>query len=463
MDRVREMQFERHMSDNEALMWNLEKDPALSSWFASITLLDTPPSFERLRARLAVAVSEIPRLRQRVVPSVGRLSPPVWVADPGFDLDYHIRRIAVPAPGAPEDLHELASNLLLDPFERTRPLWLFVIIEGLADGRAALFQKMHHTITDGEGGIRLAEKFTDLERDASHPDPVIEIGEQPVGEDFGESAREALGHNVRRMGGVAQRVVKSVVTNPIGTASGVGAVLGEVSKALFPSTDPAEAVGSPLWKHRTLKRWFGTIQVPFDDAKAAAKRRGGTINDFFVAGALAGTVAYHEARDAAPNRLRVAMPISTRHGGTAGGNQFSITTTDLAAARGAVAAFDVVVEGLAGAKSGKSVDILGSLSMIINLLPTSVIASFAKDAAATVDFTVSNVRGAPFSVYIAGARVDALFPMGPISGTAFNLTTMSYAGSLDMGLVVDAGAIEAPAELRDHIEAAYAELIAAGA
>lgn len=463
MDRAREYHFERHMSDNEALMWNLEKDPALSSWFASITVLDTTPSLERLRSRLAVAVADIPRLRQRVVPSVGRLSPPMWTDDPGFDLDYHIRRMAVPSPGAPEDLHDLAMRLLLDPFERTRPLWQFVVIEGLDGGRAALFQKMHHTITDGEGGVRLAEKFVDLARDAEHPDRVIEVDDGPVGEDFVEAAREVVGHNVRRVGGVAQRVVRSVVTNPVGTATGVGQVLGEVRKALVPSHDPSEAVGSPIWQPRTLKRWFGTIQVPFADAKRAAKALGGTVNDFFVAGALAGAVAYHEARDAAPNRMRVAMPVSTRRAGTAGGNDFAITTTDLPAPTGAEAAFDVVLDGLASAKSGGSVDVLGSLSMIINLLPTSVLAKVAKDTAATVDFTVSNVRGSPIELYIAGARCEALFPMGPISGTAFNLTTMSYAGSLDMGLVVDAGAIDAPAELRDHIEAAYRDLLRATA
>ncbi|MDE0803151.1 MAG: WS/DGAT domain-containing protein [Acidimicrobiales bacterium] len=459
MAREREMSFERHMSDNEALMWNLEKDPALSSWFASITMLDTVPSIDRLRSRLAVAVADIARLRQRVVPSVGRLSPPIWVEDPEFDLDYHIRRMAVPAPGGPEELHDLAAKLLLDPFERTRPLWQFVVIEGLEGGRAALFQKMHHAITDGEGGIRLAEKFTDLERDALHEEPVIEVERRPIGEDFGESAREALGHNVRRVGGVTQRVVKSVVTNPVGTATGVGAVVGELSKALLPSTDPSESVGSPLWTKRSLKRWYGTIQIPFDDAKEAAKALGGTINDFFVAGALAGSVTYHEARDSAPNKLRIAMPVSTRTDGSAGGNQFSITTNELAAPTGAAAAFDVVREGLAGAKSGTSVDILGSLSMVINLLPTSVVAKFAKDAASSVDLTVSNVRGAPFEVYIAGAKVEALFPMGPIAGTAFNLTTMSYNGTLDMGLVVDSGAVEQPVELRDAIEAAYRDLI----
>jgi diacylglycerol O-acyltransferase len=462
MDRAREMQFERHMSDNEALMWNLEKDPALSSWFASITIMDTTPSIDRLRSRLAVAVADIPRLRQRVVPSVGRLAPPMWSDDPEFDLDYHIRRLALPSPGTQADLDELAMRLLLDPFERTRPLWQFVIIEGLEGGRAALFQKMHHTITDGEGGVRLAEKFVDLERDVEHPDPVIEVGDRPVGDDYAEAAREMLGHNVRRVGGVAQRVVKSVVLNPVGTVGGVGQVLGEVRKAVAPSKDPAQAVGSPIWQPRTLRRWFGTIQIPFDDAKRSAKGLGGTINDFFVAGALAGAVAYHEARDAAPNRLRVAMPVSTRRAGTAGGNNFAITTTDLAAPTGSKAAFDVVLEGLAAAKSGGSVDILGSLSMVINLLPTTVLAKFAKDTAATVDFTVSNVRGSPIELYIAGAKCEALFPMGPISGTAFNLTTMSYAGSLDMGLVVDAGAVDEPEELRDHIEGAYRELIKLG-
>jgi diacylglycerol O-acyltransferase / wax synthase len=463
MERVREMRFERHMSDNEALMWNLEKDPALSSWFASITLLDTTPSVELLRSRLAVAVAEIPRLRQRVVPSIGRLSPPVWANDPDFDLDYHIRRMAVPAPGGADDLHELAVHLLLDPFERTRPLWQFIVIEGLAGGKAALFQKMHHTITDGEGGVRLAEKFVDLERDVPVIDNLPDGDQRPVGEDFGESVREAIGHNARRIAGVSQRVVTSVLTNPLGTATGVAAVAGEVSKALFPSKDPAEAVGSPLWTQRSLKRWFGTMRVPFDDVKRVAKALDATINDVFVAGALAGAVAYHEERGAVPNRMRLAMPVSTRTSGSAGGNQFSITTSDLAATSDVEEALDVVRDGLAGAKAGKAVDVLGSVSMVVNLLPTSVLAKFAKDTAATVDFTVSNVRGSPIELYIAGARCEALFPMGPISNTAFNLTTMSYAGSLDMGLVVDAGAVVDPPGLRDHIDAAYGRLVDLGA
>jgi diacylglycerol O-acyltransferase / wax synthase len=218
-------------------------------------------------------------------------------------------------------------------------------------------------------------------------------------------------------------------------------------------------VGSPLWQPRTLKRWFGTLQVPFDDARAASKALGGTINDLFVAGALAGATAYHHERDAHPDRLRVAMPVSTRRGGTMGGNSFAITTTDMAALTDPVEAFAAVHEGLAAVKGGGSTDLVGQLAMVVNLLPTSVLTAFAKDAASTVDFTVSNVRGAPFELYIAGARCDAVYPMGPISGTGFNLTTLSYAGSLDMGLVVDAGAVDDPPALRDHLERAYRELL----
>ncbi len=460
MARVREQQFERHMSDSEALMWNLEKDPAFSSWFASITLLDRTPSIDRLRARLAHAVVAVPRLRQRVVASVGRLSPPMWVDDPGFDLDHHLWRVALPEPGTEAELYDLCVRMLVEPFERTRPLWQFAVIEGLPDGRAALFQKMHHTITDGEGGVRLAEQFVDLERDPNEPDPAVVPAPEVHEESFADAALEVVGHNVRRVGGVTQRMVRSVVTNPLGTARGVGQALREVERSLRPAHgDEDERVGSPLWQPRTLKRWFGAIQVPLDDAKRAGKALGGTVNDVFVAGALAGAAAYHHERGAHPHRLRVAMPVSTRRGGTVGGNAFAITTTDLEAPADPVAAFAVVHEGLAGVKGAASTDLLGSLAMVVNLLPTSVITSVARDAASAVDFTVSNVRGGPVELFIAGARCEAVLPMGPISGTAFNLSTLSYNGSLDMGLVVDAGAVADPPALRDHIAAAYDTLL----
>src|SRR3954452_17747639 len=161
---------ERRMSDVEALMWNLEKDPYLASSFANVTLLDQPPDPDRLRARLAHAVSVVPRLRHRVAPALGRLAPPEWQDDPNFDLHYHIRHIALPAPGTERTLFDIAVVLAASPLDRTRPLWEFTIIDGVGDG-AALFQKMHHTVTDGEGGVRMSAEFIDVSREGKPDEP----------------------------------------------------------------------------------------------------------------------------------------------------------------------------------------------------------------------------------------------------------------------------------------------------
>src|SRR5947209_626575 len=155
---AREMRFERKMTDAEAMMWNVEKDPWLSSNIGTVTILDRPVDFDAFCLRIANAVADIPRMRERVVPALGRLAPPSWEPDPEFRLDYHVRRVALPAPGSERQLFDLAVLLLEEPPDRTRPLWRFYAIEGLADGTGALFAKMHHTITDGKGGIRLAER-----------------------------------------------------------------------------------------------------------------------------------------------------------------------------------------------------------------------------------------------------------------------------------------------------------------
>src|SRR3954454_11541163 len=121
MPRERTMRFERRMTDAEALLWNLEKDPFLQSSFCSVTLLDQPMDIDRFRARIERAVEVIPRLRQRVTPMLGRLAPPEWTDDPDFDLDFHVRRIALPPPGTERELYDLATVIAMDPLDRTRP------------------------------------------------------------------------------------------------------------------------------------------------------------------------------------------------------------------------------------------------------------------------------------------------------------------------------------------------------
>ena len=114
----------------------------------------------------------VPRLRDRVVPGLGRLSPPEWAPDPEFDLDYHIRHVALPEPGSQRQLLDLAAQLYQDPYDRSRPLWYFVLIDGVEGGGGALFSKMHHSLADGIAGLRLSELYVDQRRDAPDPPPV---------------------------------------------------------------------------------------------------------------------------------------------------------------------------------------------------------------------------------------------------------------------------------------------------
>ena len=153
----RELRFAPHLSDAEALMWNLEKDPWLNPSGATVLLLDKPVDVAAFRRRVAHAVAEVSRLRERVVPTTARVAPPVWRTDPEFDLDHHVRVLGLPGPGTERQLLDLATLLYEDPYDRTRPLWQFVVIEGLQGGRGALFFKLHHTIADGIGAVRLAE------------------------------------------------------------------------------------------------------------------------------------------------------------------------------------------------------------------------------------------------------------------------------------------------------------------
>jgi WS/DGAT/MGAT family acyltransferase len=453
------------MTDAEALMWNLEKDPHLSASIANVTILAQPPDPARLRARIDRAAATIARLHQRVVPALGRLAPPEWREDPDFDLDYHLRWVALPAPGSQRQLLDLAASIVHSPFDRTRPLWEFVVVEGLEGGRAAMIQKLHHAIADGVGAIRISEQFIDLSPDAT--EPMSPTRPQPEDEprSLVETTIDTLTHNLRRGLGVARRSAEgtaALVRHPSRVAA-LGSDLVELASSATRQlmvTDPAR---SPLWTERSLRRRIELLQVPFDDAKAAAKGLGGSLNDLFVTAAAGGAGAYHRAAGVPVDDLRNSMPISTRTDSSAGGNSFTPTRVLVPAGiEDPVERFTVISERLSGVRRERALSIVDGFAGFANLLPTSALVRIARQQVETVDFAASNVRGAPFPLYIGGARMEGNFPIGPTGGTAWNLTLMSYDGNLDMGLNVDAGAVSDPEALRDAIAAEFATLIAAG-
>ena len=458
---------DRRMSDVEALMWNLEKDPALASSFANVTILDQPPDPARLHRTMDRAVKLVPRLHQRVVPAFGRLAPPEWQDDPEFDLDYHIRHIALPAPADERTLFDLASTLAAAPLERTRPLWEFTIIDGLDGGRAALFQKIHHTITDGEGGVRMSAEFIDLTRE-EQPRP-----EPPETEEVSEAEPSSLvdtlvettTHNLRRQLGIARRAVSNAadLARHPNKLPELGAEVVNAAQSLVRQAAVTDHSRSPLWTQRSLRRRFEVLRIPLDDTKRAAKALGGSVNDVFVAGAAAAAGAYHRAKGAEVEELRISMPVSTRRDRSMGGNAFTpARLTVPVSGKGAVDQFTAIRDRLTATKGERALEFANALAGVINVLPTSVLVRVARQQVETVDFATSNVRGAPFDLYIAGAKILANYPMGPTGGTAFNLTVLSSGGWLDMGVNIDSAAIDDPQLLRECLEEAYAELLSVG-
>jgi diacylglycerol O-acyltransferase len=123
--------------------------------------------------------------------------------------------------------------------------------------------------------------------------------------------------------------------------------------------------------------------------------------------------------------------------------------------------FGVIHERLASTRTERLLSAFDGVAAVVNLLPTTVLLATGERTTAGIDFVCSNVRAAPFDLYIAGAQMEANYPVGPLGGTAFNLTTMSYRGTLFMGLHVDAGAVREPAALREQLVTAYADLLAA--
>lgn len=454
--------FAQRMSEQEALMWALELDPVLRSSFANVTFLDRPIDVARFRARMVEAVAAVPRLRQRVGEPGRTLAPPAWVDDPLFDLDFHVRKVAVPAPGDERAVLDLAAVLSADPFDRARPLWQFTVVDGLASGRGAMIQKLHHSITDGEGGIRLSASFLDLERDATEP---LLTAIAPPQQTSTGSVRESLAAGARLPLDLARQAVTGTVktlSHPGAAPARVGDAV-ELGRSLLRQLAVTEAARSPLWTQRSLRRRLEVLSIPVSEAKDVAGRLGGTVNDWFVTGATGAAGAYHRALGAPVEELRMAMPVSTRSGTSEGRgdgtNHFAPTRSLVPSGiEDPVRRFDAVQAVLRRNRTERAVGSVDRLAGLLAVLPTPVLTRVARQQVGTVDFTTSNVRGAPFPLYTAGARIDANHPIGPLAGTAFNLTTLSCDGDLDMGCVIDAGAVADPALLRACIVDAFDEL-----
>jgi WS/DGAT/MGAT family acyltransferase len=466
---ARVARFSHHMSDEDALMWNIEKDPILRSTIVAVALFDTTPDWARLRKRIDRATLLIPRFRQRVLSPPLRIGPPRWTVEPSFDLDFHLRRVRLPAPATRRTLFDALQPMATTSFDRARPLWEFTLFEGLegpAGEQAAFAMKVHHAVTDGVGGMELLTHLVDIARDGAEPsDDDLPAAPAPERISTVDLVRDSLAHSRRRAFGVARRAPSSALAatvgalrDPLGTARELARTGRSIARTLAPATSPL----SPLMRERGLGRRLEAFDVALDEVRRVAKATDGSVNDVFVAAVVGGLRRYHDRHGEVPEALRMTLPINLRHGNDeSGGNRFAPArfpvplTIDDPAER--IQAIRSLVRTW---RAEPALQMTATLAGVLNRLPTATTTALFGGMLKCCDFVTSNVPGAPVPVYSAGARVERLYAFGPPSGAACNVTLISHCETCCIGVVVDTAAIPDPDVLVSCLRAGFDEVLA---
>lgn len=456
------LRFDSRMTDAEGLMWRLEKDPFLASTFGNVTILDRPANFALFKERLERATIAVPRLRQKVRPTPAALGAPKWVDDTEFNIDYHVRRVCLPEPGSLRQLLDLATLIVNDPFERTRPLWQFTVVDGLVGGRGALIVKLHHTVADGQGGVLLSLQFIDMVRNAPLPPPLPPMSNiEPAVEadDSVDLLRSSMTDALRVPIGLLKQV-RNALADPSNLPS-LATQANDSLRSLVAQMGEIDPARSPLWKRRSLQRRLETVRVPYRELIDASRALGGKLNTAFVTAAADAAGAYHRELGSPVESLRTSIAISTRTE-TSGSNAFSLAKLLVPTGEMPITErFAAVHEALTQARDGAKGASLDTMATLAASLPTSVLTRLARTQSQSIDFATSNVRSGGIPLYIAGALITENYPVGPLGGVAFNATLLSYNGSIDIGVNIDTQAVEKPELLRDLIEQSLNRLIAA--
>jgi diacylglycerol O-acyltransferase / wax synthase len=420
---------ERHMNALETLMWRAEADPRMRATTVAVELLDTTPEWGRLLAAHDWGTRFVTRARERVLESPFPLAAPSWVADEQFDLSYHLRRVSLPAPGDLPALLELAQTFAMTPFDRGRPPWEAMLVEGLTDGRAAYLVKLHHSLTDGTGGIQLLSLLHSRTREHNPDKPTA--GTAPSASPPSGSPLAGVAEAATRLAGGAL----GLLARPERAVS--------VARSLQRVLGPAPAPPSPLLAGRSLAWRFLAHEVPLASLKAAAVAAGGSVNDAFLAALLGAFRLYHVSSGVPVDVLPVAFPISLRadeH--AAGGNRFAgARMAGPVGEADPVERIRLVREFVLTARAEPAGDALTLLAPALSVLPGTVLGRLSGALTGSNDLQASNIRGVGHPVYLAGARVTHLYPFGPRPNIPAMITMVSHDGTCCVGANLDPAAV----------------------
>ena len=423
-------------------------------------------SFERFRQLVIERLPILPQLRWRLLEVPFGLDRPFWVEDDTFDVDRHIRHIAVPSPGGPKQFNELLSWLVPEPLDRRWPLWQLWFIDGLDDGRVCIFQKMHHAIVDGVTGVGLGEVLYDI---TPEPRPAPTETRLSLRGSRRLSTPELLALGVAN---VAVRIPYRLlqVPAPLGLQLLTMADLARQRLPVVPPQAPRCSLNGPL----SARRRVAFVREPLARIQEVKSAYGVKVNDVILALAASALRRYLLSIDDLPSRpLTTSCPVALRTavekdeiGNRVGMMMVSLATNVEDPAERLRAIY-------ANTQAGKRAQqALGAHPTpgVVDLLPPGLVGMSSRSRAMqmitehipTISTSVSNVRGPNTPLYVCGARIDAILPTGPLlMGIGLNFGVLTYCGSVDFGITACPERVPDPQFVADGVPLALAELEAA--
>ena len=429
--------------------------------------MSKPYSYARMRDYIESRLPLVPAFRRKLATVPFNLARPYWVEDQDFDLDYHLARIAVPAPGGDRETADIVADILSKPMDRSRPLWQMWVVEGRKDGLIGIVSKLHHSSIDGVTGANMMAELFDLEPDAP---PRKEVPDQ------WEPERKPSELEL------AGRAVWDVVSRPVGAAQLIPGTVVSVGKLLTRRTRGGAGMPAPFTAPRTSfnatvtpHRIVAYIDVPLDDVKRVKNAFGVKLNDVVIAICSGALRRYLAERGELPDRsLIAAIPVSVhdrseeREGTTKVSVMFSSLESDVE---------DPAERLRAIAKTNDAA------KEEHELVGASMLQDWAEHAAPNTfslaarvysslriadrhpvvhNLIISNVPGPPIPLYFAGCKLKALHPLGPImDGAGLNLTVLSNMDVLGFGFIACRELVPELWDLAEEVPAALAELLAA--
>jgi len=406
---------------------------------------DPPPSFTDLAGMIAAKLHLIPRYRQRVRSVPFELGRPIWVDDPHFNLAYHLRHTALPAPGDDAAFCRLMGRIMSQPLDRDRPLWETWLVEGLEGQRWAVVFKVHHCMVDGIAGVELLRVLLDLEAETQVgvPEPW-----EPEPEPHGTAkVLDAWGGLITDVITTARGLPRAVahpadtIRSALGTTRGLARFAGDLG-----ATPPLSIEGT-IGPHRT----WAHSSASLGEVQTVRSVFGGTINDVVLAAVSGGyrELLLSRGEDADQALVRSMVPVSMRHGDGRGvlDNRVSFLLYDLPVqVADPVERLEVVHVQMAElkashmAEAGEAVTAIGNLAppMVVGPLSRMVIRSIHRLPQRSINTVTTNVPGPQFPLYCLGREMLEYRPFVPIShGVRVSTAILSYNGRLFFGITGD--------------------------